>query len=72
MKTRSQDTALFAAGLIFAIVALAHMVRIFTHFNLIIARQIIPEWVSYPAFGIFLLLAVWMFMAREKETRKKK
>ena len=72
MKTRSQDTALFAAGLIFAIVAMAHLTRIFTQFNLIIARQIIPEWVSYPGFGVFLLLSVWMFMAREKEVRKKK
>jgi hypothetical protein len=63
MKT-NKDNALLVAGLIFSVVALAHLLRLILHFNLLIARYLIPEWVSIPGFIIFFGLAIWMFMAR--------
>ncbi len=70
MKAYNKDNALLVAAILFAIVALAHGIRILTHFNLIIARQIIPVWVSIPCFGVFLLLTVWMLMARKAKKAK--
>lgn len=60
----NKDHALLAAGLIFGIVALAHMLRLFMPFNLLIARQLVPIWVSLPVCLLFVGLSCWMFAAR--------
>lgn len=64
MKAGNKNVALTVAGLIFGIVAILHAIRIFTGFNLLIARHLVPVWVSYPSFVVFFALSVWMFVAR--------
>lgn len=48
------------AAIIFAVMALAHAYRLFTHFQIIVGSHTIPEWVSIAALvvtgGLSLLL----------------
>jgi len=37
------------ASAIFALMALVHIYRLFTHFQIIVGPHAIPEWVSYVA-----------------------
>lgn len=46
------------AALIFFCVALLHLYRIFTHFQVIIGSHVIPQWVSYFGLVIPALLAI--------------
>ena len=61
-----KNTALLMAGLIFAIVALAHLVRLYYGFEVIIAEYVVPMWFSYFGFIIPLALSILMFVARKK------
>lgn len=70
LNVGNKDTALLVAGLIFGVVSLVHLSRIFLEFNLIIARQMVPQWVSYPGFVIFFLLSLWMFAAKNNKSKK--
>lgn len=56
-----KDTALKVAGVIFFVVAIAHLLRIILKFEVIIAGFVVPIWVSAFGFVIPLLLSVWMF-----------
>ena len=58
--TRSRPFTTFAA-IIFAIIALAHVYRLFTHFQIILGSHAIPMWMSY--FGVLIpgILAVMLF-----------
>jgi len=58
--TRSRPFTTFAA-IIFAIIALAHLYRLFTHFQIILGSHTIPMWMSY--FGVLIpgILAVMLF-----------
>lgn len=60
----NKNTALLAAGIIFAIVSLVHLLRVYTKFDLIIAGVSIPIWANVVGFIISFLLAIWMFKAR--------
>lgn len=68
--SRSKDTALFVAGVIFAFIALVHLLRLLFNFNLLVARHIVPMWVSIPGFIIFFALAIWMFVARSSKGKR--
>lgn len=69
-KTRlSKDNALLVAGIVFGMMALIHLLRVIVHFNLLVARYLVPIWMSYPALLIFLGLTIWMFMARSSKSR---
>ena len=59
----NKNIALFFAGSIFAIVSLVHLVRLFFHFEIIIADYPIPMWFSVIGFFIAFILSVWMFKA---------
>lgn len=61
----NKNTALLVAGIIFTIVALVHLLRIYTHFDLIVAGEAIPIWANMIGFAISIVLAVWMFKARK-------
>ena len=37
------------ASAIFALMALAHIYRLFTHFQVVVGSHALPEWVSYVA-----------------------
>ena len=58
--TRSKPFTILAA-IIFAIIALAHLYRLFTHFQIILGSHTIPMWMSY--FGVLIpgILAVMLF-----------
>lgn len=52
---------LIVAGLIFALMAIAHIVRLFYGYPLILGTTLVPVWVSGLAIAISVLLAYWMF-----------
>lgn len=54
---------LIVAGIVFAVVALIHLARLFVGFPVIIAGNDIPMWGSVLGFIITGLLAIWMFYA---------
>ena len=47
------------AAAIFALMALIHVVRLFTHFQVILGSHTIPMWVSYVAIVVAAFLS-WM------------
>jgi hypothetical protein len=57
---RSRPFTLIAA-IIFGIMALAHLYRLVTHFQIVLGSHPIPEWVSIIATLITGLLAVMLY-----------
>ena len=51
------------AALIFFAIALAHVYRVFTHFQIIIGSHEIPQWISY--FGIVIPALLAILLLRE-------
>jgi hypothetical protein len=49
------------AALIFAVVALVHLYRIFTDFQVILGSHTIPMWISYLGVAVPGLLAVMLY-----------
>jgi hypothetical protein len=56
--TRSKPFTWIAAAL-FALMALVHVVRVITHFQVILGSHPIPEWVSYIAIVVAAFFS-WM------------
>jgi|GEM_PF-2872750 len=61
--SKNRDNALLVAGIIFLVAAALHLLRLIGQFNLLVARHLIPMWVSYVGFFVFFGLAIWMFVA---------
>ncbi|HTM64318.1 MAG TPA: hypothetical protein VL360_07430 [Gammaproteobacteria bacterium] len=57
----NQGTALFVAGIVFAIVAIIHLLRLVTKFDIIIAGKHIPLWVNVVGLIVAGGLSWWMF-----------
>ena len=57
---RSRPFTLIAA-IIFGIMALVHLYRLVTHFQIVLGSHLIPEWVSIIAMLIAGLLAVMLY-----------
>ena len=55
---RSRPFTWIAAAL-FALAAIVHIVRIFTHFQVVIGTHVIPMWCSYVAIVVAAFLS-WM------------
>ncbi len=53
--------ALFTAGFVFAVVAIAHLARVFMGSTLLIGNLNVPVWLSIAAFFIAGSLSFWMF-----------
>ena len=51
------------AALVFFCIALAHVYRIFTHFQIIIGSHTIPLWFSY--FGVVIPALIAILLLRE-------
>ena len=64
--TRSKPFTWIAAAL-FAIVALAHIVRVVTHFDVVLGSHHIPMWVSYVAIVVTAFLS-WMLCREARGT----
>ena len=58
--TPMHKAALYTSGAVFAAVALAHVVRLTTGFEIVVGGAIVPMWVSFLGALIAALLAVWM------------
>ena len=58
--TRSRPFTLIAA-ILFALAALVHVYRLFTHFQVIAGSHTIPEWGSYVAIVVAGILAIGLF-----------
>jgi len=56
-----RKTFTLIAAIIFAIVALLHVYRLFTHFQVILGSHTVPMWVSYLGVLIPGLLAVMLY-----------
>ena len=55
------------ASAIFALMALVHLYRVFTHFQIIVGSHAIPMWVSYVGIIIPALLS-WMLCREARGT----
>jgi hypothetical protein len=62
---RRPSVAIAAALLL--IVAIAHLVRMFNHANVMINTVTIPTWVSLPAVIVTGGLAIWLWMENRRE-----
>ncbi len=58
-----QKAALNTSAAVFAVVAVAHVVRLITGFEIVVDGVIVPVWVSFLGALIAALLAVWMMVA---------
>lgn len=55
------------ASAIFALIALVHLYRLVTHFQIIVGSHAIPEWVSYVGVLIPAMLS-WMLCREARGT----
>ena len=58
-----KDTALMVAGVVFALVAFVHILRLTFKFELKIAGKKIPLWANWVGLAVAGGLSVWMFSA---------
>jgi len=58
--------ALRAAGTVFLIIAISHVIRLVSMAVINIAGHAVPMWPSYLGLVIALVLALWMFIASIK------
>ncbi len=58
--------ALYTAGAVFAMVALAHAIRFFLAAEIVVGGGVIPVFVSLPAAVVSGLLAAWMIVAARR------
>jgi hypothetical protein len=61
MAMNSQKTGLRVASLLFAVIALGHLVRLLKHAQVIVGSHTIPLWMSAPLAVIAVLLSFWMW-----------
>lgn len=54
---------LYVAGTIFGLVALVHLYRLYSHFNLVIGTTEVPLAVNVVGAIVFGALSLWMFSA---------
>jgi hypothetical protein len=58
-----KNVALMAAGVVFVLVFLLHLVRLITRFDITVAKKTIPLWVNVIGLLVAGFLAFWMFAA---------
>jgi hypothetical protein len=63
MLTHHNKAPLVVAGIVFALVAILHLLRIIYQVEIIAAGTPISMTVSYVGFVIAALLSLWMFMS---------
>ena len=49
------------AAVIFAVMALLHLFRLFAHFQVVLGRHVVPIWASYAAIVVAGILAWGLF-----------
>lgn len=73
----NKNIALIAAGTVFGLVAILHLVRVFLHIEIVAMEYVIPQWVSIVGCIVAGVLSIWMFLASrnipiKKSTSRKK
>jgi hypothetical protein len=58
--------ALYTAGAIFTVGAVAHAVRLVAAFDIVVDGIHVPQWASLPALIAAALLAAWMLLAARR------
>jgi len=61
-----KNSALIVAGIIFGLVALVHLFRLYFHFPIIIGHTSVPIGANIIAFIVSGILSLWMFIAASK------
>lgn len=61
-----KNLALLVSGVVFAIVAIAHLLRIYWGTEIMVSGNVLPMSVSYVGFVVALGLSLWMFVVRKK------
>lgn len=54
-------TPLYVAGTVFGLVALVHLYRLYSHFNLMIGTTEVPYWANFVGAIVAGGLSYWMF-----------
>jgi uncharacterized membrane protein YecN with MAPEG domain len=61
MPMNSKTTGLRIASLIFALVAIAHVIRLYNHAAITLGTHHIPMTVSWVALIVTVVLCIWMW-----------
>jgi putative flippase GtrA len=61
-----KNNALVIAGIVFTIVSLVHLLRLYFHWEITFAGYIVPMWASIIGFIIPGMLSLWMFRASKR------
>ena len=58
-----KNGALSAAGIVFIVMALLHVVHMLFGIQVTVAGFVLPQWFSMIGCAFFLILGLWMFLA---------
>ena len=61
-----QKAALYTSGVVFAVVAVGHVVRLITGIEIVVGGVLLPVWVSFLGALFAALLAVWAAVAARR------
>lgn len=61
----NKNNALVVAGIVFGVVSLMHLLRLYFKWEITFSGHILPMWVSVIGFIITMILSIWMFKARK-------
>lgn len=64
----NKNAALMLAGIIFGLVAIAHLLRIYFAAEILVMGDILPMWVSWLGFVVAAILCILMFGARKSRS----
>lgn len=64
---RNKDAALTAGGTIFGLVGLLHLLRLFTHSDMVLGGHKVPVRASGLLCGLAWLMAGWLLAARSSD-----
>ena len=64
----NKNAALLIAGIIFDVVSLMHLLRIWLTVKITIADYVVPMWTSWVGFIVAFILSLVMFMVRRRVT----
>lgn len=62
----NKNIPLAVAGIVFSLVAIAHLSRLILGFNIVIANYHVPLKINLIGLIVALVLAIWMFKAAKK------
>ena len=61
MKGHKHASVVIISGILFTIIALGHLARVFLMWDVMVAATSIPQWVSIVAIVVAGAMAVWNF-----------